>query len=96
MTHRFLKAAPAVYESLRAQIDSAWGFPTLHTQTSMPPAADQNKHADGDCIMAVRVSWLAWEPVATLIPQAIEDGLIAEMSEAEYWASVAKPEPFLP
>jgi len=88
MTHRFFRAAPAVYESIRAQIDAAWGYPTPHTLTSIPTAADQNKDAGGNCIMAVRLEWLGWEPVATLVPQAVESGLIEEMSEAEYWAAI--------
>lgn len=88
MTHRFFKAAPDVYESLRTQIDAAWGYPTPHTQTSIPPAAEQHKAADGDCIMGVKSEWLDWEPVATLMPQAIAAGLVSEITEAEYWAAM--------
>ena len=88
MTHRFFKAAPDVYESLRTEIDAAWGYPTPHTYTSIPPAAEQHKAADGDCIMGVKAEWLGWEPVATLIPQAIAAGLVAEITEAEYWAAM--------
>lgn len=91
MTHRFFKAPPAVYESLRAQIDAAWGYPTQHTQTSIPTAADQHKAPDGDCVMAVRLEWLGWEPVATLLPQAVASGMIEEISEAEYWAAIPQP-----
>lgn len=88
MTHRFFKAPPAVYESLRAQIDAAWHYPTQHTQTSIPAADDQHKATDGDCVMAVRLEWLGWEPVATLLPQAVASGMIEEISEAEYWAAI--------
>lgn len=91
MTHRFFKAAPAVYESMRAQIDAAWGYPTEHTQTSIPPADEQHKAADGDCIMGVQVEWLGWEPVATLMPQMLAAGQVVEISEAEYWAAMPKP-----
>jgi hypothetical protein len=88
MTHRFLKAAPAVYESMRAQIDAAWGYPTPHTQTCIPPAAEQFKAADGDCIMGVKAEWCGWEPVATLLPEMIAAGLVKEISEADYWAAM--------
>lgn len=88
MTHRFFKAPAAVYEAMRVQIDAAWGYPEPLTLTSIPPANVQHKHADGDCIMGVRLDWLGWEPVATLIPQALASGMITEMTEAEYWAQM--------
>jgi hypothetical protein len=92
MTHRFLKASPAVYESMRAQIDAAWGYPTPHTATSIPPAAEQHKAADGDCIMGVKAEWCDWEPVATLLPELLNAGAVEEISEAEYWASMPQPD----
>ena len=92
MTHRFFKASPDLYESLRAQIDAAWGYPTPHTQTSIPPAAEQHKASDGDCIMGVKAEWLDWEPVATLMPQMLDLGAVVEISEAEYWAAMPEPE----
>ena len=91
MTHRFLKASPAVYESMRLQIDAAWGYPTPHTETCIPTAADQFKAADGDCIMGVKVEWCEWEPVATLLPQMLAAGVVTEISEADYWAAMPQP-----
>lgn len=88
MTHRFFKASPQVYESLRAQIDAAWGYPTAYTQTSIPPADEQAKDASGMCIMGVKSEWTTWEPVATVLPQLIDAGAVLELTEAEYWASI--------
>jgi len=85
---RFLKASPAVYESMRAEIDAAWGYPTAHTQTCIPPASEQFKAADGDCVLGVKLEWTTWDPVATELPQLIASGLVEEISEAEYWAVV--------
>lgn len=93
MTHRFFKAPPEVYESLRAEIDAAWGYPTLHTQTSIPPAAEQFKAADGDCIMGVKVEWTTWEPVATLLPQMLAIGAVEEISQADYFSAMPQPSP---
>ena len=92
MTHSFFSAAPEVYESLRAQIDAAWGYPTPYTQTCIPPADEQHKTAAGHCVIGVRVEWLGWEPVATLIPAAIAEGQINEITEAEYWATMPQAE----
>jgi hypothetical protein len=88
MTHRFLKASPAYYEAMRAQIDAAWDYPTAHTQTAIPPAVEQHKTPDGDCIIGVKAQWCEWEPVATLLPQMLEAGQVAEITEAEYWAAI--------
>lgn len=92
MTHRFLKASPEVYEAMRAQVDASWGYPTEHTQTSIPPAAEQNKDSDGDCIIGVKSEWCEWEPVATLLPQMIAAGQIEEITEVEYWAALPQPD----
>ena len=92
MTHRFLKASPAVYEQVRAQIDAAWGYPTAYTATSIPTAAEQHKAADGDCIMGVTTEWTTWEPVATVLPQLIAAGAVVELTEAQYWAAMPQPE----
>jgi hypothetical protein len=88
MTHRFFKASPEVYEALRSQIDAAWGYPTAHTQTSIPPADEQATDASGMCIMGVKAEWITWEPVATVLPQLIDSGAVSEITEAEYWASI--------
>lgn len=89
MTHRFFRASPAVYEQVRAQVDSAWGYPTkIGTQTCIPPADEQSTDSQGRCLLAVLVEWTTWEPVATLLPQMIAVGQVEEISEAEYWAAV--------
>ena len=92
MTHRFFKASPEVYESLRSEIDAAWGYPTAYTQTCIPPAAEQHKAQNGDCVMGVKTAWTTWEPVATLLPQMIAAGQIREITEAEYWSAMPQPE----
>lgn len=92
MTHRFFRAAPVVYEAIRAQVDAAWGYPTERTQTCIPPASEQHKAGDGECIIGVKVEWTTWEPVATLLPQLLAAGQIVEISEADYWAAMPQPE----
>jgi hypothetical protein len=86
MTHRFFTADPATYESLRSQVDAAWGYPTALTQTSVPPAASQFQTPEGRCLIALRLDWLSWEPVSSLVPQAISAGLVTEITEQEYWS----------
>jgi hypothetical protein len=92
MTHRFFKASPDVYESLRAQIDAAWGYPTAYTQTSIPTADEQARDASGMCIMGVKAEWITWEPVATVLPQMLAAGQIEEITESQYWTAMPQPE----
>jgi len=91
-THRFFAADPDAYESLRAQVDAAWGYPTQYTQTSVPPAAVQFRDPSGRCLIGLRLSWLSWEPVSSLVPQTIAAGLAEEITEAEYWALMPQGE----
>lgn len=92
MTHRFFKASSEVYDAMRSQIDAAWGYPTIHTQTCIPSAADQHKATDGDCVLGVKAEWCEWEPVATLLPQMLSSSQIEEISESEYWAEMPTPD----
>lgn len=91
-SHRFFRASSEVYESLRAQLDAAWGLPAPLTETCILPANDQRQDAGGNCLLAVRLEWLEWEPVATLVPQMLQIGAVEELTEAEYWAAIASPE----
>ena len=91
-THRFFRAPDAVYESLRAQVDAAWGYPTPYTQTCVPTAAEQWHDAGGWCVIALSLTWLSWEPAASLIPDAVAAGLIEEIAAEEFWAAAPQPE----
>lgn len=85
VTHRFFRAPDAVYESLRAQVDAAWGYPTPHTLTCVPPAAEQWHDAGGWCVIALSAEWLSWEPVPTMIGGALSAGLVEEIDEGAFW-----------
>lgn len=86
--HRFFIAPVGAYEAMRAQIDAAWGYPTAHTQTSIPPAAEQHKTQDGECVLGVFAEYCDWPPVPTLLADAQAAGVLREITEAEYWAIV--------
>lgn len=90
--HRFFRASPEVYELIRAQVDAAWGLPEPLTETCILPAEDQRQDAGGNCLLAVRLEWLEWEPVATLLPQMLDIDAVEELTEAEYWAAIASPD----
>ena len=81
-------AQPNTNQALLHQPLQANNPATAHTHTSIPPAGEQAKDAGGMCIMGVKSEWTTWEPVATVLPQLIDAGAVAELTEAEYWASI--------
>ena len=92
MTHRFFRASDSVYEGMRAAVDAAWGYPTAHTITCVPPAAEQWHDAGGWCVIALTVEWLSWEPVPTMFAGALQAGQVEEIDEATFWGSAPKLE----
>jgi len=92
MTHRFFATTDATYESMRAAVDSAWGYPTAQTLTCVPPASEQWHDASGRVVIALTLEWLSWEPVPTMIGGAIASGVVSEIDEATFWAAAPKVE----
>ena len=91
-THRFFRASDAVYEAMRAAVDGAWGYPTSHTITCVPPAAEQWHDAGGWCVIALTVEWLSWEPVPTMFGAAFQAGQVEEIDEATFWGAAPRIE----
>jgi len=84
---RFFRTADAdLYESIRLQLDAAWGHPTPdgQTLTCIAPAAVAPRDEDGRILLAVREEFATWEPAATLLPQLLASGAVEEIGRAEY------------
>ena len=92
MTHRFFATTDATYEAMRAAVDAAWGYPTPQTLTCVPPAAEQWHDASGRVVIGIRLDWLSWQPVPSMIGGAISAGAVSEIDEATFWAVAPKPE----
>jgi hypothetical protein len=82
----FRTADAALYESIRLQLDSAWGHPTPdgRTLTCFDPAAVAPRDAAGRLLLAVREEFVTWEPAATLLPQLLASGAVQEIDRAAY------------
>ena len=91
-THRFFATTDDVYESMRAAVDSAWGYPTFATLTCVPPAGEQWRDASGRVVIALTLEWLSWEPVPTMLGGAIAAGVVTEIDEPTFWAAAPKVE----
>jgi len=92
-THRFFATSDAVYESMRAAVDAAWKYPTaVGTQTCVEPASERPHDATGRVLKALTLEWLSWEPVQTMIAEAVAAGVVSEIDERTYWAAMPKLE----
>lgn len=81
----------ALYESIRLQLDDAWGHPTPDgkTLTCIDPVAVAPRDQSGRVLLAVREEFLAYEPAASILPQLLASGAVEEITEAEFAAAVA-------
>ena len=86
----FRTADAALYESIRLQLDAAWGHPTPDGKsvTCFDPAAVAPSDGSGRLLLAVREEFATWEPAATLLPQLLASGAVEEISEATYRAAL--------
>lgn len=89
VTHRFFRAAEVVCESVRVQLNEAWGLPSQGQVSCFAAAPDAPRDANGKCLLAVPQEFCEYEAVATVLPDLIASGSVAEITEAEYWAAVA-------
>ena len=87
---RFFRTSDAnLYESIRLQLDAAWGHPTAdgQTLTCIDPAAVAPRDSQGRIVLAVHDEFATWEPAATLLPQLLASGAAEEITEADYRAA---------
>lgn len=87
MSQRYFRTADAnLYESIRLQLDAAWGHPTPDgkTLTCIDPVAVAPRDTAGRVLLAVREEFVTWEPAATLLPQLLASGAVEEIDAAAY------------
>jgi len=88
MTTRFFRSTDAVYESIRAQLDAAYGYPNAETKTltSITPAADALHDAQDRVYLAIASDYCDYNLPAELLPQLLASGAVEEITESEYMA----------
>lgn len=87
MSQRFFRTSdPFLYESVRLQLDAAWGHPTPDglTVTCIDPVDIAPRDADGNILLAVNPEFVEYEPAATLLPQLLLSGGVEEITRAQY------------
>jgi hypothetical protein len=85
----------ALYESVRHQLDAAWGHPTpdRRTMTCFDPAAVAPRDAADRLLLAVNDEFVTWEPAATLLPQLLASGAVEEIDAETYRAALPPARP---
>jgi hypothetical protein len=92
MSTRYFTAAVDVYEAVSAQLDGAYGYPDPETRTERAlPLASELPSIDGLLYLAVDATYCDYNLPSQMLPQLINGGLVAEITEAEYAAATAKP-----
>jgi hypothetical protein len=85
MSQRFFRTADAdLYESVRMQLDAAWGHPSGGTVTCIDPAAVAPRDADGRIVLAVDSSFTEFPAAAAVLPGLLASGAVEEITAAEY------------
>lgn len=80
---RCFKLQPVAYETTRLELDALRQMPA--GETTYAPAAAAPKHADGDCLIAVRALHLVG-PALTAVEALLAAGTAVEISPEDYAA----------
>lgn len=86
---RIFRAMPSVYESARAALNTAYGYPNYETktETAIPPVSELPIDAQGRVYLAVSSEFCDYTLPAQLLPQLIASGEVEEIDEATYLAA---------
>ena len=91
---RFFRTAnETLYETIRLQLDAAWGHPSAdgQTVTCFDPADVAPHDSSGRVLLAVHAEFATWEPAATILPQLLASGAVEEITQQTYMAALPQP-----
>lgn len=92
---RYFRSTAAVYESIRSQLDAAWGYPNAETKTltAIPPAADLPADPQGRVYLAISAEYCDYILPSQMLPELIASGAVEEIDAAAYAAVLPPVEP---
>jgi hypothetical protein len=87
---RYFRALPAVYVSICAKLDAAYGYPNAETKTlrTLPLAADLPADGQGRVYLAVDAAYCEYILPGAMLPDLLASGAVQELTEAQYLAAV--------
>jgi hypothetical protein len=86
MSRFFRTSDDEVYEQVRLGLDAAWGH--VPPETCVDPAAVAPRDSQGRILLAVRPDFVAFDAVAAMLPDLLASGVVEEIDEATYRASM--------
>lgn len=83
---RYFRSTAAVYASICAQLDAAYGYPNAETKTerALPLAETLPSDPQGRVYLAISSDYCEYVLPRELLPQLIAQGAVEEISAAEY------------
>ena len=91
---RYFRSSPAVYESINAQLDAAYGYPNAETKTerTLPPVAYLPADAQGRVYLAIQNDYCDYILPGEMLPDLLASGAVEEVTAAQY-AALLPPAP---
>jgi len=85
---RYFRSSPAVYASVCAQLDAAWGYPNAETKTerTLPLANDLPTDAQGRVHLAISSEYCDYILPSQMLPELLASGAVEEIDAAAYEA----------
>lgn len=85
---RYFRSTPAVYASICAQLDAAYGYPNAETKTerTLPLVADLPSDGEGRVYLAISSEHCDFILPSHMLPQLLGSGDVEEIDEAAYLA----------
>ena len=90
---RYFRATPAVYASICAQLDAAYGYPNAETKTerALPLAAELPTDAQGRVYLAISQEYCDYILPSEMLLQLLASGAVEEVTAAVYGALLPSP-----
>lgn len=92
---KYFRTADAdLYETVRLQLDAAWGNPTPdgQTLTCFDPATVAPRDSGGRILLAVDDEFCQYAAVAAVLPGLLASGAVEEIEASEYQPASAARE----
>lgn len=92
---RFFRSTAAVYESIRSQLDAAWGYPNAETKTltAIPPVGELPTDQQGRVYLAISAEYCDYILPSQMLPELLASGAVEEIDAAAF-AAVLPQSPF--
>jgi hypothetical protein len=89
----FRAASVAVYEAIRADLDSVWQYPNpaTKTATAITPGSEAPTDAAGRVYLVASPAECEYPAIAERLPTMLASGMVTEVTAAEFAAQFPPP-----